>query len=142
MTKRYFYEFSGRVFIQADNKSQAVNAVTGITLSDYLINEDVYEVDENYVSHDLNIGEKQFGTIRHPLDDPAEFEEYKKRFCRYNDIFKDFLNGKIDKNELFKKMDQAETNDDLIDDCKTYAEISMIDLKTKKYKIARLIAVD
>lgn len=140
MTKQYFYEFIGRILIQADNQQDAESAVTGIILSDYLINEDLYQVDESYVSNDLKIREKQFGTIHHPLNDPDAFEEYKRRFHLYNHIFNDFLNGKIDRQELTKRMVDPET--ERLDDCGLSAEISMVDLEAKKSRTARLVSVD
>lgn len=140
MKNRYFYKFEGRVSLKANSQSEAEKAVTGITLSDYLIDEDLYQVDENYVSSDPKKREKQFGTIHHPINDPDKFELYKIRKFRYNHIFKDFLNGKIDRQELIHRMDDAKN--EKLDDCNTYAEISKVDLDTKKFKTARLVPVD
>jgi len=140
MIKQYFYEFIGKVLIQADNHHEVESTVTGITLSDYLINEDLYQVDENYVSTDLKIREKQLGTVHHPLNDPVDFDQYKLRKCRYAHIFNNFLNGKIDRQELIRRMDDAETEE--LDDCMLSAEIKMVDFETKKLRIARLVAVD
>lgn len=140
MGNKFFYEFSGRVFVMAEDKSLAESAVSGITLSDYLIDEDLYQVDYNYVAHNLMRREIQFGTTHHPLDDPDEFDNYRIRKYRYSLIFKDFLNGKFDRAELNKKMDDAENES--LDDCRLSAEISMVDLETKKLRTARLVAVD
>ena len=36
MKKRYFYEFSGRIYVKADNQAEAEKLVTGISLDNYL----------------------------------------------------------------------------------------------------------
>ena len=137
MRKKYFYEFSGTIFLEAYNKSEAEKAVTGKFLNDYLIDERVFEVDEYYVAHDLKKREDQLGTYFHPLNDSDDFEEYKIRKCRYHHIFKEFLHGKFDKDELIKRMDEAEANDEKLDDCDLFAEISMVDLEGKKLKTVK-----
>lgn len=142
MKNRYFYEFSGRVYVEADHQDQAEELVTGIHLDDYLIEEELYAIDENYVSPDLETRQKQFGTIHHPLNEADGFENYEIRNSIYGPIFRDFLNGKIDKQELVEKMDQAEHNNDLLEDCNLFAQLDMVDLETKKTKKIRLVAVD
>jgi hypothetical protein len=72
MKKRYFYEFSGTIFLEADNQNQAETAVTGISLDNYLIDEQLHEIDENYVTYDLKKREEQWGTYLHPLNDQDE----------------------------------------------------------------------
>ena len=104
MGKRFFYECSGRVFLESNNQAEAEKAVTGIPLDDYLIDEDLYQIDESYVAYDLKKREKQFGTDLHPVNDSDEYQEFKMRVCRYGNIFKEFLHGKFDKNELMKRM--------------------------------------
>ena len=49
MKKRFLYEFSGTVFLEANNQTEAEKLVTGIQLKDYLLDEKVYEVDEYYI---------------------------------------------------------------------------------------------
>ena len=62
MKKKYFYEFSGNVYLEANNQTEAEKLITGISLEDFLINEDVYEIDENYIAYDLKKREDQLGT--------------------------------------------------------------------------------
>ena len=62
------------------------------------------------------------------------------RKCRYSPIFSEFLNGKIDRQELIKKMNEAECKD--IPDFQPFEEINIVDLETKKEKTVRLVAVD
>jgi hypothetical protein len=76
------------------------------------MDEELFEVDENYVANDLKKREEQLGTYFHPLNDPDDFEEYKIRKCRYGDIFNEFLHGKFDKDELMKRMEESEANRD------------------------------
>ncbi len=140
MRKKYFYEFSGTIFLEADNQNQAETAVTGKFLNDYLIDEKVYEIDENYVAYDLKKREEQWGTYLHPVDDQDEYSEYKKRYCKYRDIFREFLHGKFDKNELMKRMAEAEANE--IDDSAIVYQVQMVDLESKEGKTARLVPVD
>jgi len=142
MKKRFFYEFSGNVFLEANSQDEAEKLVTGKSLNNYVIYERVFEVDEYYVSHDLNIREDQLGTYFHPLNDPDEFEEYKIRKCRYNNIFREFLHGKFEKNELIKRMDKAETNDEMLDDCDLVDEIRMMDLEGETLKTVKHCFVD
>ena len=140
MKKRYFYEFSGRIYVKADNQDEAEKRITGISLEDYLIDQDVYKIDEDYIALDQKKRQEQMGTHFHPLDDSEQYEAFKMRECRYNPIFNDFLNGKFDKDELLKRMVDAEKTD--IDDCELIYEIAMVDLNTKEEKTAKLIAVE
>ena len=73
MKKRFFYEFSGNVYLEANDKDEAGKLLTGILLEDFLIDEKLFEVDENYVANDLKIREDQLGTYFHPLNDPDDF---------------------------------------------------------------------
>lgn len=45
MKKRYFYEYVGRVYLEADNPEKADELIMGIPLVDYLIDEDVFEIE-------------------------------------------------------------------------------------------------
>lgn len=140
MKKRYFYEFQGRTFVKANNQNQAEKLITGISLEDYLIDEELYEIDENYISFDRKKREEQLGTHLHPFHDPDEYQEYKMRECRYGNIFKEFLHGKFDKNELMKRMAKAEKEN--LDDHPLVDQISMIDLVGKKLKTVKHCFVD
>ena len=80
------------------------------------------------------------GTTLHPFDDQDEYLQFKIRQCRYGDIFKEFLNGKFDKDELIKRMAEAEKEN--LDDVAIVDEINMIDLESKKLKGVRHCFVD
>ena len=140
MKKRFFYEFSGNVYLETNEQTEAEKLVIGITLEDYLIDEELYEIDENYVAYDLKKRTEQLGTDLHPFDDQDEYLEYKMRERRYGDIFKEFLNGKFDKDELIKRMAEAEKEN--LDDYAIVDEISMVDLESKKLKGVRHCFVD
>jgi hypothetical protein len=62
------------------------------------------------------------------------------RECRYGNIFKEFLHGKFDKNELVKRMTEAEEKN--LDDCSLVDEIRMIDIEGEKLKTVRHCFVD
>ena len=140
MKKRFFYEFKGNVFLEANDQTEAEKLVTGISLDNYLIDEQLHEIDENYVTYDLKKREEQWGTYLHPINDQDEYQEFKMRECRYGNIFKEFLHGKLDKNELMKRMAEAEEED--LDDCNLVDEISMVDLEGKKLTTVKHCFVD
>jgi hypothetical protein len=140
MGKRFFYEFKGRVFLEADNKAEAEKLVTGISLADFLIDEELYGIDENYVPHDKKKRERQYGTHLHHFNDQDEYQEFKMRECRYGNIFKEFLHGKFDKNELMKRMAKADKKK--LDDYAVVDQINMIDLESKKLKTVKHCFVD
>jgi hypothetical protein len=140
MKKRYFYEFKGRVYLNANDQTEAERFITGKFLNDFLIDEDLFEIDENYVAYDLKKRKEQLGTDLHPFDDQDEYQEFKMRECRYGDIFKEFLHGKFEKDELMKRMAQAEKIN--LDDYAIVDEISMIDLEGKKLKTVKHCFVD
>ena len=52
MTKRFLYEFNGTVFVEAENEDEAEKQILGIPLADYLVDEDIYEIDEASHSSD------------------------------------------------------------------------------------------
>ena len=69
MKKRYFYEFSGNVFLEVNDQTEAEKLVTGISLERYLIDEELFEIDEDYIAYDLKRREEQLGTYLHPVND-------------------------------------------------------------------------
>lgn len=140
MGKRFFYEFSGNVYIEADDQAEAEKLATEISLEDYLLDEHLHEVDENYISFDLQKRTEQLGTDLHPFDDQDEYLKYKIRKRRYGDIFKEFLNGRFDKDELIKRM--AEADKENLDDYAIVDEIDMVDLESKKLKGVRHCFID
>ena len=140
MGKRFFYEFSGNVYIEADDQAEAEKLATEISLEDYLLDEHLHEVDENYISFDLQKRTEQLGTDLHPFDDQDEYLKYKMRESRYGNIFNEFLNGKFDKNELIKRMAEAEKEN--LDDYAIVDEIGMVDLKSQSSKLVKHCFVD
>jgi len=110
----------------------------GISLVDYLIDEDVFEIDEHYVPVDLEKREEKIETILHPLED--EYVDYNIIKQAYGPLFKEFIHGKVDREELMQKMIQLEEKG-LNDPGLTY-EVDMVDLISKENKTARLCVVD
>jgi len=140
MDKRFFYEFSGRIFLNAKNENEAENMITDIDLNDYVIDEDLYEIDEDYVPIDLSKRQEKLGTVYHPMDNSEEYETFRRQVRKYGGIFKEFLNGKINQSELIKKMDQAEGKE--IDDGSLIYQVQMVDLETKQGKTRKLVHVN
>jgi len=138
MKKRYFYEFKGNVYLEADNQDEAEERIVGISLVDYLIDEDLFEIDEHYVPVDLEKREEKIDTTLHPLEDA--YQDYRSRKQSYGPLFKDFLHGKIDRDELMQLMIQLEKKG--LDDAGYTYEVAMVDLKSKEHKRARHIIVD
>ena len=77
MKKKYFYEFSGNVYLEADDQNEAERLVKAMLLDHYLIEEELHEIDENYVSFDLTKRNEQWGTDIHPFNNEDEFYEFK-----------------------------------------------------------------
>ena len=140
MGNRYFYEFTGRIFVKSENGNQAEQMIMDIDLNDYIVDEELYEIDEHYIPIDLKQRQGQMGTEYHPLDDPEEYEKFKIREYRYGNIVNDFLNGKIDRIEMLKRMDQADGKE--IDGGSLIYKVQMVDLETKDGKTAKLIPGD
>jgi hypothetical protein len=61
--KKYFYEYNGNVFLEANDQTEAEKLVTGASLENYLIDEELYEIDENYVTYDLKKQKEQLKLI-------------------------------------------------------------------------------
>jgi hypothetical protein len=140
MKKRFFYEFSGTVLLEANDQTEAEQLITGIELEDYLTDEELFGLDENYVAYDLKKREEQLGTYLHPYNDQDEYLEFKMRERRYVNIFNEFLHGNFDKTELIKRMYKADEEN--LDDVPLVDEFSMIDLVSKKLKTVRHCFVD
>jgi hypothetical protein len=138
MKKRYFYEFRGNVYLEADNLDEAEELIMGISLEDYLIDEDVIEIDEHYIPVDLEKREEKIDTILHPLED--EYVDYHSKKQSYGPLFREFIHGKIDRQELVNRMIQVEEKG--MDDSGYTYEIEMVDLNSKEHKRARHVVVD
>ena len=142
MTKQFIYEFKGTILLSANTHDEADKIITNIDIDidDYLTYEDLYQIDKTYIPTDMEKRIEKRETELHPLDDQYKYEQFKMRKYRYSPIFSEFLNGKIDIEEMIEKMDQAENKD--IPDFQPFEEINMVELETKKHKRARLVAVN
>ena len=138
MQKRYFYEFKGNVYLEADNQDEAENLIMGIPLVDYLVDEDVFEIDDHYIPVDLEKREEINETILHPLEE--DYHDYHKMKQTYGPLFKAFIHGKIDRDELMQKMIQLEEKG--LEDPGLAYEVDMVDLVSKEGKTARHYWVD
>ena len=138
MRKRFFYEFKGNVYLEADHQDEAEERIMGISLEDYLIDEDVFKIDEHYVPVDLEKREAKIDTILHPLEE--EYNDYHGKKQSYGPLFSEFIHGKIDRQELVKRMIQVEEKG--MDDSGYTYEVDMVDLKSKEHKRARHVLVD
>ncbi len=131
--KRFIYEFDGKIWVDAKNQDEAENILIEILkkkrLNKFVINEDVYQVDQFYVSDNLNKREQDWGSFYHPALECDQYSEYKKRYRRYGMIFKNFLHGKIDKKDLIKRMDQADAEKESLKDDHTIIELQAFDLE-------------
>jgi len=127
MKKRFIYEFDGKIWVDAKNQEEAEKLFSGKELNYYILNENIYEVDQFYVSDNLNKREQDWGSFYHPVLECDEYSEYKKRYYRYNDIFKDFLHGKINKKDLIERMDKADKEN--LKDCDPIVELQAYDLE-------------
>lgn len=114
--KRFIYEFNGKIWLDASNQDEAENILIEKLdnpkkniLKKFIVDEDVYEVDQFYVANNLNKREQDCKSFYHPVIECEEYSEYKKRYPLYNEIFKDFLHGKINKKELIDRMENADT---------------------------------
>ena len=128
MKKKFIYQFDGKIWVDAKDQDEAEKLVTGKELNYYVINENVYEVDQFYVSDNLNKREQDWGSFYHPALECDQYSEYKTRYRRYGMIFKNFLHGKIDKKDLIKRMDQADTEKGSLKDDHHIIELQAFDL--------------
>jgi len=140
--KKFLYEFNGTILLEAKNHSKASKLLDGIPVEDYIVNEQLFETDEYYLSSDTKTREAQVGTYHHPIHSPVKFENYKIKECRYSEIFRRFLNGTINKEQLIKLTNAVDDTNEVIDDCELFAQIEMIELATKKAKTVRLCSVE
>ena len=138
MKKRYFYEFKGNVFLEADNQDEAESLIMGISLVDYLIDEDLFEIDESYIPVDLDKREEINDTTLHPLE--KDYVAYHSRKQSYGPLFKEFMHGKLDRDALMQKMIQLEEKG--LDDSGYTYEVDMVDLVSKEGKRAKHVVVD
>ena len=139
--KKYLFKFNGTVVLNAASYDEAENLIDDLKIDDYVIDEDLFVTDEHGISPDLKLRESQIGTYHHPLNDPDEFQQYQIRQRHYNLIFKDFLNGMIDKQELIERISNVDDSD-IPTDCNLFASLEMRELDTKALKTVRLCSVD
>jgi hypothetical protein len=139
MNKRYFYEANCRIYITAKNEDRAEQMIMNTDLNDFIIDEEIYEVDEDYLPTDSRLRKEKLGTIFHPSD-VEEFQKFKMNKLRYSKLFDAFMHGQINKSQLMDKMDQADQVE--IKDFGFDYEVSMVDFETKEAKTAKLSVVD
>ena len=139
--KKYLFTFNGTVFLNAKNYDEAESLIEDLKIDDYVCDEKIFETDQYAIFLDKEERESQIGTYHHPIDNPNEFELFKIRHCCYISIFRDFLNGVIDKQQLIEKISNVDDKE-IPDDCDLFASLKMIELVNKTYKIIRLITVD
>ena len=108
MKKRFIYKFDGKIWVDSKNQDEAEKLFLGKELNYYVLKENIYEVDQFYVSDNLNKREQDWGSLFHPVLECEEYSEYKNNYRKYGDIFKNFLHGKIDKKELIDRMEKAD----------------------------------
>ena len=140
MKKRFFYKFNGRVFFTAKDRDEAEKLVEKLSLDEFFIDDELFQIDRNYVARDLRKREEQFGTHLHPFDDSDEYHEFRVNEVRFGKIFNEFLHGKFDKNELMNRIGEAEEQN--IDDYAVIYKIDMFDLESKELKGVRHCFVD
>ena len=133
MKKRFIYEFSGKIWVDANNQDEAENilieSLKNKKMNKYIVEEDVYEVDQFYVSDNLEKREQDWGSFYHPVLECDEYSEYKKRYRKYGIIFKNFLHGKLNKDELIKRMEEADDEKDKLKDSNPIVEFYAYDLE-------------
>jgi hypothetical protein len=133
MKKRFIYEFIGKIWVDAKNQDEAENilieSLKNKKMNKYIVEENVYAVDEFYVSDNLEKREQDWGSFFHPVLECDEYSEYKKRFRRYGDIFKNFLHGKLNKDELIKRMEEADAEKENLKDSNQILEFYAHDLE-------------
>jgi len=127
MKKRFIYEFDGKIWVDANNQKEAEKLFSGKELNYYILNENIYEVDQFYVSDNLNKREQDWGSLFHPVLECEEYSEYKNNYRKYGEIFKGFLHGKINKKELINRMDKADDKKGKSEN--SFNEIQVYDLK-------------
>jgi hypothetical protein len=139
LKKRFLYNFSGTILIEAENQKVAEKLVAGRSLNDYVINENIYETEFSCIAVDPEKRKSQFGTPLHPIEDYDDYQEYKLRKHRYSPIFNQFLHGKIDRQEMMKNMEQAESKD--IPYSQMMDNLEMWELKNGEFKTVRIASV-
>ena len=139
MKKRYLYTFHGNMMVEAQNQDEAEKLVQGQDICYFILDDEVFEIDQFRIAYDLKKRKKQIETTIHPVEDLDEFNEYKIRKHKYSLLFNDFIQCKIDRKELLEKMDQAENKK--VDSTKLYQEIIMIILEPYEQKTIRFFYV-
>ena len=139
--KKYLFTFNGTVVLDAASYNEAEKLIEDLKIDDYVIDEDLFETDEYCISPNIKIRKNQLGTIHHPMDNPDEFEQFKIFEYHYNSIFKDFLNGLIDKQKLIEKISNIDDKE-IPDGFDLFASLRMIELENKAMKTVRMLTVD
>ena len=139
--KKYLFQFNGTVVLNAASYDEAESLIEDLKIDDYVIDEKIDEIDQYCIILDKEAREYQIGTFHHPIDNPNRFELFKVRHFYYISIFRDFLNGVIDQQQLIEKISNVDDKE-IPDDCDLFASLKMIELDNKTFKTIRLLTVD
>ena len=139
--KKFLFQFNGTVVLNAKNYDEAESLIEDLKIDDYVCDEELFETDQYCLSLDKEEREYQIGTYHHPIDSPNKFELFKVRHCKYISIFKDFLNGVTDQQQLIEKITNVDDKE-IPDDCDLFASLKMIELDNKTFKKIRLLSFD
>ena len=139
--KKYLFTFNGAVVLNAKNYDEAESLIEDLKIDDYVGDEKIFETDQYAIFLDKEERESQIGTYHHPVDNPNEFELFKIRHCCYISIFRDFLNGVIDKQKLIEKISNVDDRE-IPDNCDLFASLKVIEIDSKIMKTLRLLTVD
>lgn len=125
--------------IEAENQDEAEKLIQENDICNFLLEEEIFELDQFRIALDSKKRKDQLGRSIHPIHHLDEFQEYKLRKNKYNHIFNDFLQCMIDRKELFEKMDKAENKNN--DPTNLYDEIEIITLEPYEKKTVRFFYV-
>ena len=139
--KKYLFTFNGTVVLDAASYNEAEKLIEDLKIDDYVCDEKIFETDQYAIFLDKEERESQIGTYHHPIDNPNEFELFKIRHCCYISIFRDFLNGVIDKQKLIEKISNVDDRE-IPDNCDLFASLKVIEIDSKIMKTLRLLTVD
>lgn len=132
MSKHFIYDFKGKVHIQAKNKKQAEQMITGIDLGFFLTDESVYQVDTDFTPIALKKRLEVLGTTIRPAGNEEQYRDFKDRKYRYNLYFQQFLDGEITKSDLIKKLQETDDSIPFNNNDHLYDEVHVFDLEGKK----------
>ena len=121
--KKFQYNFNGNMVVQAQNKVEAEKIIESQTLKNFLLDEQLFEIDEFRVAIDLDKRKDQIGTTYHPATDSL-YQQYILRKHKYSQLFENFIQCKISRKELLEKFDEVEKTE--IDSTQLFDEFQVI----------------